>query len=89
MFVHTVTGVQTCALPIFSLGDELDAFVRDRVDSGEYASASEVVRAALTQFADEQRKEAALLDALDRGVASGRARPGTFERIRKRYGWRK
>lgn len=65
----------------FSLGAELDTFVREQVESGAYDSASEVVRAALKRMADEQRKEAAVLAALDRGVASGRARTGTWKRV--------
>jgi antitoxin ParD1/3/4 len=69
----------------FTLGEELDGFVRDQVDSGAYASASEVVRDALTRLAEEQRKEASVLAALDHGIASGRARPGTFARMRRRH----
>ena len=72
----------------FTLGEELDGFVREQVDSGAYASASEVVRDALTRLAEEQRKEASVLAALDHGMASGRARPGTFARVRRRYGLR-
>jgi antitoxin ParD1/3/4 len=72
----------------FTLGEELDGFVRQQVDSGAYASASEVVRDALSRLADEQRKEAAVLAALDHGLASGRARPGAFARTRRRHGLR-
>ena len=72
----------------FTLGEELDGFVREQVDSGAYASASEVVRDALTRLAEEQRKEASVLAALDHGMASGRARPGTFARMRRRHGLR-
>ena len=70
----------------FTLGEDLDGFVREQVESGAYASASEVVRDALTRLAEEQRKEASVLAALDRGMASGRARPGTFARVRRRHG---
>ncbi len=45
----------------FTLGEELDGFVREQVDSGAYASASAVVRDALTRLAEEQRKEASVL----------------------------
>lgn len=72
----------------FTIGEELDEFVREQIDSGAYASASEVVRDALTRLAEEQRKEAAVLAALDHGIASGRARPGTFARLRRRHGLR-
>jgi antitoxin ParD1/3/4 len=72
----------------FTLGEELDGFVREQVGSGAYASASEVVRDALTRLAEEQRKEAAVLAALDHGLASGRARPGAFARARRRHALR-
>lgn len=72
----------------FTLGEELDTFVREQVDGGVYASVSEVVRDALTRLAEEQRKEASVLAALDHGAASGRARPGTFARVRRRHGLR-
>lgn len=68
------------------LGDDLDGFVREQVESGAYASATEVVRHALTLLAGECRKETAVLAALDHGMASGRARPGTFLRVKRRYG---
>jgi antitoxin ParD1/3/4 len=48
----------------YTLGEDLDEFVHAQVESGYYASASEVVRAALTLLANEQRKEQALLTAL-------------------------
>ena len=72
----------------YTLGEELDGFVREQVESGAYASASEVVRDALNRLAEEHRKEAAVLAALDHGMASGRARPGTFARMRRRHGLR-
>jgi antitoxin ParD1/3/4 len=72
----------------FALGTELDTFVREQVASGAYDSASEVVRDALTRLASERRKEAAVLAALDHGLASGRARPRVFARIRRRHGIR-
>jgi antitoxin ParD1/3/4 len=69
----------------FVLSEELDGFIREQVKGGEYGSASEVVRDALERLADEKRKEVVLLAALDRGVKSGRARPGVFARVRKRH----
>lgn len=69
----------------FVLSEELDGFIREQVSAGEYGSASEVVRDALERLADEKRKEAALLAALDQGVKSGQAEPGVFARLRKRH----
>jgi antitoxin ParD1/3/4 len=65
----------------FSLGDELDEFVREKVDSGAFSSASEVLREALRRMADEERKERVLLAALDTGLASRRAKPGVWDRV--------
>lgn len=69
----------------FTLGEDLEHFVQEQVESGAYSSASEVVREALTRLADEQRKLTELHAALDRGLASGRAKPGVFARVRKRH----
>lgn len=66
----------------FVLDPKLQEFIRDQVDGGGYRSASEVMREALERFADEKRKEEALLAALDQGLASGRAAPGVFARVR-------
>jgi antitoxin ParD1/3/4 len=66
----------------YTLGPELDAFVREQVESREYGSASEVMRAALATMRDEKRKETALAAALDEGVGSGRAPSGTWARVR-------
>ena len=65
----------------FTLGKDLEEFVREKVDSGAYSSASEVLREALQRMADEERKERALLAALDAGLASRRVKPGVWERV--------
>ncbi len=65
----------------FTLGKDLEAFVREKVDSGTYSSASEVLRDALRRMAEEERKERELLIALDAGLASRRAKPGVWERV--------
>jgi antitoxin ParD1/3/4 len=65
----------------FTLGKDLEEFVREKVDSGAYSSASEVLRAALSRMAEEERKERDLLAALDAGLASRRAKPGVWARV--------
>jgi antitoxin ParD1/3/4 len=65
----------------FALGEDLDSFVRDKVDRGDYASASEVMREALKRMAEQERKERDLMAALDAGMASRRAKPGVWERV--------
>ena len=68
-----------------NLTDELDHFVLQKVKSGRYENASEVVRAALrTLEREEQRHEAklaALRTAIDEGDASGIAEGNVFDRV--------
>ena len=68
------------------LGDHFEAYIQDRVESGAYASASEVIREALRAHEQEALKEQALARALDEAAASGRAAPGVFARLRKKHG---
>jgi antitoxin ParD1/3/4 len=70
-----------------NLTDELDRFVLQKVKSGRYENASEVVRAALRALEREeqlyQAKLAALRTAIDEGDASGVAKGNVFRRVRK------
>jgi antitoxin ParD1/3/4 len=70
-----------------NLTDKLDRFVLQKVKSGRYENASEVVRAALRTLEREeqqyQAKLAALRTAIDEGDASGVARGNVFARVRK------
>lgn len=68
----------------FTLGKDLEEFVHEKVDSGAYSSASDVLREALRRMAEEDRKERELLTALDAGLASRRAKPGVWERVKAR-----
>ena len=56
-----------------TLGDHFDGFISEQVSEGRYASASEVVRAALRLFEDNERKLAALRRLLEEGEQSGTA----------------
>ncbi len=73
-----------------NLTEELDRFVASRVESGLYANASKVMRAALRLLEREEReyeeKMTALRAAIAEGDASGDAEEGVFERIRQKYG---
>jgi antitoxin ParD1/3/4 len=73
-----------------NLPDKLDQFITAKVASGDYANASEVMRAALRLMERDEReyeeKLAALKAAIAEGDASGVAEPGVFERIREKYG---
>jgi antitoxin ParD1/3/4 len=71
-----------------NLTDELDSFVLEKIESGRYENASEVIRAALRTMEREERqfeaKLAALRTAIDEGDASGLAEGDSFERVRQK-----
>jgi antitoxin ParD1/3/4 len=70
-----------------NLTEELDRFVLEKVESGRYENASEVVRAALRTLEREEQqyeaKLAALRTAIDEGDASGVAEGSVFARVRE------
>jgi len=53
------------------LGDYFDEFINKQVKTGKFASASEVVRAALRMFEQEETKKAELINELKKGEKSG------------------
>ena len=59
----------------YVIGEHFEAFIREQIRQGRYASASEVVRDGLRALEDRERFRAARLEALradlQRGVASG------------------
>lgn len=55
----------------FHLGPEVDRYIADRVLSGNYASASEVVRAGLRALEAREVRVAALLEAIEEGALVG------------------
>ncbi len=54
-----------------SLPSELEARVRQRVESGMYGSASEVIREALRLFEAYEQVKTAKLDSLRQDIAAG------------------
>jgi antitoxin ParD1/3/4 len=73
-----------------NLTDVLDDFIVEKVKSGRYENASEVMRAALRALEREEQeyeaKLAALRSAIDAGDSSGIARSDVFRRVRKKIG---
>jgi antitoxin ParD1/3/4 len=73
-----------------NLTPELDRFIASKVDTGLYANASEVMRAALRLLerdeTEQEARMAALRAAIDTGLNSGVAKPGVFARVRKKHG---
>lgn len=73
-----------------SLPPELEARVRQRVESGMYGSASEVIREALRLFEAHEQVKTAKLDSLRQDIAkglndvkNGRAKEVKFESLKK------
>jgi antitoxin ParD1/3/4 len=54
-----------------SLGNHFEEFISEEVKSGRYSSVSEVIRSALRILESEEKKERALIKALEKGEQSG------------------
>ena len=54
-----------------SLGDYFDNFIQNSLNTGRYKNASEVIRAALRLFEEEESKIIALRNAIQEGIESG------------------
>ena len=63
-----------------SLGDHFVGFIDERVASGRYNSASDVIRAGLRLLEEHEARVEALREALIEGERSGSASPFRFRR---------
>ena len=74
----------------YVIGDHFEAFIKDQIQQGRYASASEVVRDGLRVLEDREKLRVAKLEALKaeirRGAKSGAGIPAetVFDEVRKR-----
>ncbi|MGU9938170.1 type II toxin-antitoxin system ParD family antitoxin [Empedobacter brevis] len=53
------------------LGEYFENFINSQVKNGKYSSASEVIRAALRMFEQEESKKDELINELKKGEKSG------------------
>ncbi|MEN2399876.1 type II toxin-antitoxin system ParD family antitoxin [Flavobacterium sp. MC2016-06] len=53
------------------LGDYFENFINSQVKKGKFSSASEVIRAALRLFEEEETKKTDLINELKKGEKSG------------------
>lgn len=57
-----------------SLGDHFEDFVDDKVSTGRFKNASEVIRAGLRLLEEEETKITVLKNAITEGIGSGIAK---------------
>lgn len=75
----------------YAVGVHFERFIKEQVQGGRYASASEVVRDALRLLEEQERLRLATLDALRsdirQGLESGPGKPAdeVFERLERKY----
>jgi antitoxin ParD1/3/4 len=74
----------------YVIGEHFESFIKEQIQQGRYASASEVVRDGLRALEDREKFRAMKLEALrseiQRGADSGDGVPAktVFARVRKR-----
>jgi antitoxin ParD1/3/4 len=75
----------------FALGERFERFIEEKVKSGRFGNASEVVRAGLRLLEDQERRRELELGKLrlsiEEGRKSGPPRPAdqVFERLEAKY----
>jgi antitoxin ParD1/3/4 len=75
----------------YTLGEHFEAFVREQVEGGRYASASEVIRDGLRLLEEDHQRRQAVLAKLrgefEKGRQSGKAKPAAevLDRLERKY----
>ena len=75
----------------YAVGEHFEQFIKQQVEGGCYASASEVVRDGLRLLEEEQQRREATLEALraevKKGLVSGKGKPAeeVLGRLERKY----
>jgi antitoxin ParD1/3/4 len=75
----------------YTLGEHFEAFIKEQVEGGRYASASEVIRDGLRLLEEEQQRRQAVLEGLrgeiEKGRRSGKPKSATevLDRLERKY----
>jgi antitoxin ParD1/3/4 len=75
----------------YTLGQHFESFIKEQVEGGRYASASEVIRDGLRLLEEEQQRRQAVLEGLrgeiEKGRRSGRPKPTAevLDRLERKY----
>ena len=75
----------------YTLGEHFESFIKQQVEGGRYASASEVIRDGLRLLEEEQQRREAVLEGLrgeiEKGRRSGRPKPAAevLDRLEHKY----
>lgn len=75
----------------YTIGDHFENFVKEQVDGGRYASASEVIREGLRLLEQDQQRRQAVIDGLrgeiKKGRRSGKPKPAAevLDRLERKY----
>jgi len=56
----------------YTLGDHFESFIKEQVEGGRYASASEVIRDGLRLLEEEHQRRKAIIDGLRGEIEKGR-----------------
>src|SRR5712671_3038884 len=74
----------------YTIGKHFEHFVKEQVEGGSYASASEVIRDGLRLLEEDQQRRQAVLDGLrgeiERGRRSGKPKPAAVENLAREEG---
>ncbi|HEY3654564.1 MAG TPA: type II toxin-antitoxin system ParD family antitoxin [Steroidobacteraceae bacterium] len=75
----------------YTIGDHFENFVKEQLDGGRYASASEVIRDGLRLLEEDQQRRQAVIDGLrgeiKKGRHSGKPKPAAevLDRLERKY----